>query len=506
MWTRSLLTLIVVGMQSAYAQPSANDKHRELTAITDSLKQEGIAFDPISKTTWSLLSETQQDQTIVAIKTIQTSTKLSATEKKYALNEFAAKADLAAASALTQSNRYPSIQIPRELQVLSRSPNWLTSPKNPQEAPFSVPFAAAIATYRARLQDAVPHWQLRLEQLISPSTKKNPTPYIVYPNTPLPILPGLESPVPSPRGQIHAVLAQECLKLESTDKQECKIGAFQLNKAAATIGPAIEIDRRMDPFNPLGFLEVVKIEHQWAALNCTGTLIDADLILTAKHCVQDSQAQHLRIKIPQVSHDALKNCQEALQQERKYLPCMEFTTHSLAAEKAIRSHATADIALLKLARPSASTQIARVTLENLEPQQISIAGYGENGDGKTPEQQEAIEVGWYEGQIAFQSDTIAWRFNPATGAAATCDGDSGGPIFLGRQSGYVADPRPRQIIAITTAADRAECKEHWVMQTRLSSPTVKSWLCAQPDFPNPSGSPNGCTAPANTVAKNTPKP
>ena len=49
--------------------------------------------------------------------------------------------------------------------------------------------------------------------------------------------------------------------------------------------------------------------------------------------------------------------------------------------------------------------------------------------------------------------------------------------------GYDNDQKPREIVSITTKADRQGCKNHRTLQTMLSYVSVKTWLCDEPYFP-----------------------
>jgi secreted trypsin-like serine protease len=162
--------------------------------------------------------------------------------------------------------------------------------------------------------------------------------------------------------------------------------------------------------------------------SCTGVAIARDLVLTAGHCIEPNTTYKV------VDFDAGRQPQ--------LLDVREVARHPQFELKTLFAHrATADVALLKMARPLPA-DITPASLGNgaAAPQlgdTLTVIGYGVavRGDGKTGGTLRAARLA-----VTGKPGNLQIRLvDPATGGAragqksglGACTGDSGAPVFAG---------------------------------------------------------------------------
>ena len=158
--------------------------------------------------------------------------------------------------------------------------------------------------------------------------------------------------------------------------------------------------------------------------SCTGTAIARDLVLTAGHCIEADTTYKV------VEFDAAR--QPRLLDVREVARHPQFNLQTLFAHRA-----TADVALLKMARPLPA-DVLPATLGNAAaaPQvgeTLTVVGYGVaiRGNGKTGGTLRAARL-----SVTGRPGNLQIRLvDPATGGAreglGACTGDSGAPVFAG---------------------------------------------------------------------------
>jgi secreted trypsin-like serine protease len=157
---------------------------------------------------------------------------------------------------------------------------------------------------------------------------------------------------------------------------------------------------------------------------CTGAAISRDLVLTAAHCVQPAADYKL------IEFDAARRPQ--------LLDIEQIARHPNFNLQTLLGHrATADVALLKLARPlPAGIMPAVLDRTGRQPQpgdRYSVTGYGlaVHGNGKTGGTLRTAQL-----VATGKPGNLQIRLvDPATGGArpglGACTGDSGAPVYEG---------------------------------------------------------------------------
>jgi secreted trypsin-like serine protease len=220
----------------------------------------------------------------------------------------------------------------------------------------------------------------------------------------------------------------------------------------------------------IGFFKPEKV---YFAL-CSGTLVRANLFLTAAHCVVGLPDD---IEVVGVSFDATPS--SAAPPEflaAKITPHPDYPgpasdPHDLAIIKL--DHAPKGIAFAAL--PALNQFTAMAKKNGLHGQQFTAVGYGDQerqhepgtgspdfGDGGT--RMYAVST--------FRALTDAWlrlSQNPSTGDGGTCYGDSGGPNFLG------APDKPHPVVAAVTVTGDSVCRATNVVY-RLDTPGAQEFL------------------------------
>ena len=156
---------------------------------------------------------------------------------------------------------------------------------------------------------------------------------------------------------------------------------------------------------------------------CTGAAIARDLVLTAGHCIEADTTYKV------VEFDAAH--------QPKLLDVREATRHPQFDLKTLFAHrATADVALLKLARPLPASIIPAVLGKDIAPQpgaMLTVFGYGLaiRGDGKSGGTLRAAQLAVTGHPGNLQIRLIDPKTEGKTPGLGACTGDSGAPVFSG---------------------------------------------------------------------------
>jgi hypothetical protein len=191
----------------------------------------------------------------------------------------------------------------------------------------------------------------------------------------------------------------------------------------------------------VGALLLRRVDGDGYALECTATLIGCRTVLTAAHCIADAANKQdygrYRMFFQQggIAEIALIDWQP-----KAYVSPDE-------------RGATADIALLKLKEPITGIAPAPINKAREHAPDIAgeIVGFGRT-KGDSPDyglkRAGAVKAAAC-GAGTDSSDLLCWNFR-GQADANTCDGDSGGPLFL-------TEGRPAEVISGVTSGGSPDC-------------------------------------------------
>jgi hypothetical protein len=146
---------------------------------------------------------------------------------------------------------------------------------------------------------------------------------------------------------------------------------------------------------------------------CTGTLIASNVVLTAAHCLNGSFCQSLSVRDSTGQTSVASSCKL----HPEYNPTDDITERN-------------DIALIFL-ESSPLARIAPIHIEDdfIAGESLVLAGFGRNESGNYKDLRAASNV-----LQSVSSFGLVARYDVGDSSGTTCNGDSGGPLFVLRDS------------------------------------------------------------------------
>lgn len=237
---------------------------------------------------------------------------------------------------------------------------------------------------------------------------------------------------PMPLSMIHAVLLLSGLVgafrvIKKTDEDE--VSADESNIS----GPDIEIVNGRDA-KECAFPWQVELHDRYGQF-CGGTLIRADWVLTAAHCVNGDSPSNLNVTAGQYNLNRKSGNEQTSPVRRIH-----------AHPKYNRRRKVNDIALLELNRPMKTTKcvgLAQLPSRDVSPgTTCKITGWGttregndwgadilQEGDVKVISNRDCERTGYEDGKIT--ADMLCAQGSRNGRVVDACQGDSGGPLTCG---------------------------------------------------------------------------
>jgi V8-like Glu-specific endopeptidase len=250
--------------------------------------------------------------------------------------------------------------------------------------------------------------------------------------------------------------------------------------------PTAETMRDPREFYVYGFKDVVLLSRAGGQA-CTATFIHKEWVVTAAHCIATwtqrggtrliDDWQGLRVyRVLEGSDSYWWDTQGNVQPANlRNTPTMRPTV--VHVHEQWTAGTTYDVAVVKL-QTSAEREprMATIATQETTSTEMTLAGYGDTTG--TTRHAKALEVGWQYGQFAEGLVHLT-----VLGGATNCLGDSGGPVFAGRQVGYSGERHVLVgIISSRAVASGSEpCIGTLGYAVRLDRQDTRSWLCKATD-------------------------